>query len=301
MPVQVFTRLSPYLDQSINIDRTQNHEILSFPIPHLSHAMKANSYYFGHPEWGRGYLNACHQYEAFKSRWMAATGSWQNKIVVDIGCGPGNLYRSVRDRCGTPQLLIGVDISTGALKMAQEIGYTPILADAQNLPFVSGFADLVTLNATIHHCDDMAKVLQEAARLVRPGGLLVTDHDPQKTAWADNVIGRFFWNARLPFYRLIKRGGHTTAEEQFWSTATEAHHRPGDGLSPDFFRQTLEPLGLKVNLYPHNQQVGAEVLQGVQGRQPWNIRLVQHLSGIDPDASEGAIVLMCVAQRPSVH
>jgi ubiquinone/menaquinone biosynthesis C-methylase UbiE len=297
MPAQVFTRLAPYLDQKVSADRSQENEILSFPIPHLTHSMKANCYYFGHPEWGRNYLNACHQYESFKSRWLTATGSWQDKIVVDIGCGPGNLYASLRDRCGTPQQLIGVDISAGALKMAQEIGYTPILADAQNLPFISGFADIVTLNATVHHCDDMAKVLQEAARLVRPGGLLITDHDPQKTAWADNAIGRFLWNARLPFYRLLKRGGHSTAEEQFWSTATEAHHRPGDGVTTEFFRQTLEPLGLTVDLYPHNHQVGAEVFHGVQGRQPWNIRLVQRLSGVNSDASEGAIVIMCVARR----
>jgi len=296
MPTQVFARLCQYIDEEANIKGEQNNGILSFPIPHLTHSMKANSYYFGHPEWGKSYLNACHQYEPFKSRWLAATGSWQDKIVVDIGCGPGNLYASLRDRCGVPQQLIGVDISLGALKMAEEIGYTPVLADAQNLPFISGFADLVTLNATVHHCDDMAKVLQEAARLVRPGGLLVTDHDPQKTAWADNAMGRLLWNARLPFYRLLRRGGHTTAEEQYWSTATEAHHRPGDGVTPELFHQTLKPLGLTVNLYPHNQKVGTELFKGVRGRQPWNIWLAQRLGGINPDACEGAIVLMCVAR-----
>lgn len=297
MSVQALTQLAQYVDETASISNEGNSELLSFVIPHLTHSMKANSYYFGHPEWSRNYLNACHQYKEFKLRWLAATGSWQNKIVVDIGCGPGNLYASLRDRCGVPQKLIGVDISLGALKIAQEIGYTPVLADAQNLPFVSGFADLVTLNATVHHCDDMAKVLQEAARLVRPGGLLVTDHDPQKTAWGDNAIGRLLWNIRLPFYRLLKRGGHATPEEQFWSTATEAHHRPGAGVTPELFHQALEPMGLTINLYPHNQKVGAEVFQGVRGRQAWNMRLVQRLSGVDPDTWEGAIIIMCVAKR----
>jgi ubiquinone/menaquinone biosynthesis C-methylase UbiE len=298
MSVQVLTRLSPYLDQEAGVKPDLKTEILSASIPHLTHSMRANSYYFGHPEWGRSYLNACHQYEAFKSRWLAATGSWQDKIVVDIGCGPGNLYAALRAQCGVPQQLIGVDISAGALKMAKEVGYTPILADAQNLPFVSGFADIVTLNATVHHCDDMTKVLQEAARLVRPGGLLVTDHDPQTTAWGDNLMGRLLWNARLPLYRLLKRGGHRTAEEQFWSTATEAHHSPGDGVTIDLYRQTLEPMGLNVQIYPHNRSVGAELFQGGdRGRQPWNLRLVQRLSGVDSDAAEGAMILMCIAKR----
>jgi len=297
MSAQIFTCLSQYIDESACLNDEISRDVLSFAIPHLTHSMRANSYYFGHPEWGRNYLNACHQYEAFKSRWHAAVGSWRDKVVVDIGCGPGNLYASLRDRCDVPQMLIGVDISLGALEMAKEIGYIPVLADAQNLPFVSGFADLVTLNATIHHCDDMARVLQEAARLVRPGGLLVTDHDPQQSAWGDNAMGRLVWNARLPLHRLFGRGGHTTAEEQFWSTSTEAHHQPGDGVTSELFHQTLKPLGLTVNLYPHNHNVGAEVFQGVRGCQPWNIRLAQRLSGVNSDSREGAIVIMCVAKR----
>ena len=88
-------------------------------------------------------------------------------MVVDIGCGPGNVHASLK--C-SPQLLIGVDVSANALAMAERLGYTPLLADAHALPLVDQFADYVVLNATLHHCDDMTRVLAEAARLVRPGG-----------------------------------------------------------------------------------------------------------------------------------
>ena len=71
---------------------------------------------------------------------------------------------------GDPTMIIGVDISWNALKIAQQADYTPLLADAQNLLLKSHTADIVTLNATLHHCDDMTAVLQEAARLVKPGG-----------------------------------------------------------------------------------------------------------------------------------
>ncbi|MEH2326884.1 MAG: hypothetical protein V7K32_25630 [Nostoc sp.] len=43
----------------------------------------------------------------------------------------------------------------------------------------------------------------------------------------------WLWNLRLWLYRLIKRGGHTTAAEQTWGLATEVHHRPGDGVTPE--------------------------------------------------------------------
>ncbi|WP_242042614.1 class I SAM-dependent methyltransferase [Leptolyngbya sp. FACHB-541] len=271
--------------------------ILSFPIQNSSHSLIANSYYFGHPVWARNYLAVVHRDQKFQERWFAVTGSWQDKIVVDIGCAPGNVYASLRDRVGVPKLLLGVDVSRGGLAIAQELGYVPILADAQKLPLKSGFADLVVLNAALHHCDDMPRMLAEAARLVRPGGLLVTDQDLQQTMWCNNWIAHAIWNLRLPIYRFLKRGGHTTGEEQHWCQATEVHHMPGDGVTETFFREILEPMGFEVNLYPHNLNVGAEVLQSERGKQAWNVGLAQRLSGRDPDSVEGALVMLCVAKK----
>jgi ubiquinone/menaquinone biosynthesis C-methylase UbiE len=289
--------ISRYIAKSWIEQAFWEEDILSFPIASPSFGLEANSYYFGHPEWARNYFAAVHRDSEFQERWYAITGRWENKIVVDIGCGPGNVYASLRDRCGIPQLLIGVDVSQGGLHMAQEIGYTPVLADAQQLPFISEFADIVTLNGTLHHCDDMEKVLREAARMVRPGGILIADHDLQRTMWNDNWMARFIWKARLPIYRLLKRGGHSTADEQYWCQATEIHHTPGDGVTPEFFHQILEPIGFTVALYPHNRTAGVEALQGEPGKAAWNIRLAQRLSGVDPDSKDSALVMMCVATR----
>jgi ubiquinone/menaquinone biosynthesis C-methylase UbiE len=271
--------------------------IITFKVSRRTLALEANSYYFGHETWAKGYLRACHQYKDFKERRHTLMGSWEDKIVVDVGCGPGNVYRSLQKHCGTPRLLIGIDVAKGGLEMAQALGYVPVLADAQQLPFVSGFADIVTANATLHHCDDMEQVLREAARLVRPGGKLVIDHEPQKTMFNDNWIAKLIWNARLPLYLWMKRGGHTTAEEQYWSTATEAHHKPGDGVTPDLFYRVLEPMGFQVRLYPHNTRVGSEITQGKQGQGPWKVRLAQRLTGVNPNSASGAMMLMCVATR----
>jgi SAM-dependent methyltransferase len=285
-----------YVATQNNIDRWDK-SILICQIQNLTPAMQANSYYFGDPKWGKNYLEACHRDEKFVNLWHTVIGNWDDKIVVDIGCGPGNLYASLKERCGEPQLLVGVDISLGALKIAQQLGYTAILADAQQLPLISGFADVVIANACLHHCDDMAKTLAEAARLVRPGGILVTDHDPQCSAYNLRGLGFLLWQARLPLYRLLKRGGHSTADEQYWSTAGEVHHKPGDGVTPELYRQVLEPLGFTVKLYPHNHSLGAEVLQGNYGQAFWNFRLAQRLSGINPNTPEAALSLMCVATR----
>jgi SAM-dependent methyltransferase len=276
---------------------TWNDGILSFPIDRPSPGIQANAHYFGHPEWSKTYLDVVHRDREFQDRWFAMTGSWQHKIVVDIGCGPGNVFAALRDRCGMPEQLIGVDVAHGGLKIAAELGYTPILADAQQLPLVSEFADIVVINGTLHHCDDMEQVLREAARIARPGGLLITDHDLQKTMWCDTAIAYWIWNVRLPLYRLLKRGGHATIEEQNWMVATEVHHNPGDGVTPEFFYNILEPMGFSVKLFPHNRTVGSEVIHGKRGHSSWNIRLAQWLSGVNPDSAESALVMMCVAQK----
>ncbi|AMW29054.1 class I SAM-dependent methyltransferase [Arthrospira platensis] len=269
--------------------------IPKFTIPNYTAFVQANAEFFSHPEWAKTYFDACHRYPKFKQRWQAVSGTWDDKIVVDIGCGPGNLYASLG---GKPKLLIGVDVALGSLKMAREIGYTPVLADAHHLPFISGFADIVALNATVHHCDDMVKVLVEAARLLRPGGTLIVDHDPQLSAWNYRGLAMILYKIRLPLYRLFFRNLHIKYSERLAALKTEAHHRPGDGVTSALFYQNLRPLGFTVKLYPHNNTVGAEVVEGHFGQPPhWRYGLGQRLSGINRNTPEAALSLMCVAKK----
>jgi SAM-dependent methyltransferase len=265
-------------------------------IPRFSSAMAANSYFFGHPVWGKEYFETSHRHDMFRDRWQAATGSWDNKVVIDIGCGPGNLYATVG---GSPKALIGVDISPGALKMAKGCGYMPLLADAQNLPLADGCADLVVANATIHHCDDMAKVLAEAGRLVKPGGMLVTDKDAQSTALSLKGFGLLLREMRFFFYWIIRSKYYLSPEYRIARRATETHNnKPGDGITPDVYYKTLEPLGFEVDIFPHNHDLGIEVLAGAIGKMPWKRRLAQRMSGIDPDTPESAQSIMCIAKKP---
>jgi ubiquinone/menaquinone biosynthesis C-methylase UbiE len=261
----------------------------------LTPAIAANSYYFGHPKWAKTYYDACHRTIAFKERWQAVMGNWNGKVVVDIGCGPGNLYAALG---GSPEAIIGVDVALVALEMAQQLGYAPLLADAHQLPLSSGFADIVTLNATLHHCDDMATVLAEAARLVRPGGLLVVDHDPQLSAWNYKGLARALYNIRFWLYHWFFRDLDYEPTERQFALQTEIHHHPGAGVTAELFEQILLPLGFSLQLYPHNQTVGAELLQGEYGKFPhWRYPVGQLLSGLNPRSPEAALSLMCVARR----
>ncbi|MDQ6813570.1 MAG: class I SAM-dependent methyltransferase [Bacteroidota bacterium] len=274
---------------------TQLGSYLAFPIRDSTPGLEANVYYFNHNDWAEEYLTYCHRSDAFKSRWKAAMGgSWDGKVVVDVGCGPGNIYATIQ---GKPKALIGVDVAPGSLKIASKLGYTTVLADANDLPFKSGIADIVTLNATLHHTVDMPSVLKEAARLVKPGGVLITDHDPQFSAWNYKGAARLLWNLRLFYYRYIGHGFHKTSEQQKWGLACEIHHKPGHGVTEELFREVLEPLYFMVKIFPHNHEVGAEALQGKTGRAAFKYQLGNFLSGRNPLSKKSALTLMCVAKK----
>jgi SAM-dependent methyltransferase len=259
-----------------------------------SEAIRANAFYFSNPEWAKEYLDYCHRSEHFRQRWLAAGGDWTGKVVVDLGCGPGNVFATMG---GKPSLLIGVDVAVGSLELAVGQGYVGLLADAADVPLRSGIADIVAINASLHHCEIMKDVLVEGSRMVRPGGLLVTDHDPQLSAWDYRGLAKLLWDARPLVYRVIGRGFHKSATQQSWGLRTEIHHRPGHGVTESFFRDTLEPLGFDVKVYAHNHEVGAEALQGICGRAALKYRLGNLLSGRRPDDPASALSLMCVARR----
>lgn len=259
-----------------------------------SEAIRANATYFGNMDWAQEYLDNCHRDAHFRARWLAAGGDWSGKVVIDLGCGPGNVFATVG---GRPRLLVGVDVADGALALARAQGYEAVMADAAHTPFRSGVADIVVINASLHHCDDMQAVLREGARLVKAGGLLITDHDPQLTAWDFKGPARWMWDARLWIYRVIGRGFHKSAEQQSWGLRTEIHHRPGDGVTAGFFRDTLLPLGFDVRVHAHNHQVGAQALDGMTGPAEWKYRVGQLLSGRRPGAVGSALSLMCIARR----
>lgn len=286
-------RLRPYLKAGACV---QDGWLPRAPIRY-TRGMLANAHYFSHPKWMDDWLANVHRYPQWRERWHAVTGPLDGKVLVDVGCGPGNVLATLG---GAPRVAIGVDVAEGSLQRAAGVGYVPLQADAHDMPLATGIADIVAINGSLHHCDDMAAVLVEAARLVKPGGVLITDHDPQFTAWNFRGLAMLMWRLRVPIYRWLKRGGHAAADnEQYWALATELHHRPGDGVTETFLRGVLEPRGWRVRVLPHNHMVGAEVFDGQIGPAPWKIRMAQRLSGIRPGTPQAAMSLFCVARAPS--
>ncbi|SDY45755.1 Methyltransferase domain-containing protein [Saccharopolyspora shandongensis] len=97
-------------------------------------------------------------------------------LVLDVGCGPGNVTAQLGRAVGPAGLAIGVDVSRPMLaraartETADNVGF--IRADARDLPFPDGTFDLVTSLAALQLIPEPHEVLGGMARVLAPGGWL---------------------------------------------------------------------------------------------------------------------------------
>ncbi|MEV4224537.1 class I SAM-dependent methyltransferase [Nonomuraea sp. NPDC049725] len=99
------------------------------------------------------------------------------RVVVDVACGTGIVTTRLR-RAG--RLVAGVDRAAGmAAVAASRLPGGVVRGDAARLPFAGDSADAVTMIWLLHLLDHdtSAAVLAGAARVLRPGGTLITTVD----------------------------------------------------------------------------------------------------------------------------
>ncbi len=92
--------------------------------------------------------------------------------VLDVGCGDGHF---VQMACAEP-LDVGLDPARAALAEAKGRGSYRLLLEgsATALPFADASFQTVLSNCVLEHIPDLEAALAEIARVLRPGGRLVT-------------------------------------------------------------------------------------------------------------------------------
>ena len=149
--------------------------------------------------------------------------------VVDIGCGGGTYLRAWHDLGAAT--VTGVDSSSPILEEARAgHGHLPAVAfqlgDAAATGLPDGSADVVFERALIHHVPDLGAVATEAARLLRPGGiLLIQDRTPADVAQPGSVTHPRGWLFEV-FPRLlqVENGRRPTADAVSGTLAGAGFH-----------------------------------------------------------------------------
>ena len=98
--------------------------------------------------------------------------------ILELGCGPGDLWRENAERIPAGWNITLTDFSEGMVTAAQrnliETGcaFTFKQADAQDLPFEAGAFDAVIANHMLYHVPDRPRAFTEIRRALKPGGQL---------------------------------------------------------------------------------------------------------------------------------
>jgi len=135
--------------------------------------------------------------------------------LLDIGTGPGRLLLKLHSK--SPQLqLVGIDSSAAMVSKAKEntAGIESIEikeGNANKIPYPDNNFDIVISTASIHHWKHPTEGLNEAYRVLKPGGFalvydLVSDTPEPVMAECRREFGKFrttlFWlhSFEEPFY-----------------------------------------------------------------------------------------------------
>lgn len=95
------------------------------------------------------------------------------RSVLDLGCGTGQLLSYISN---SGMFLAGVDIAPEMIAIArQKLGEKADLrvGDAEKIPWDDDRFDAVLSTLSFHHYPDPLAVLKEAARVLKPGGVII--------------------------------------------------------------------------------------------------------------------------------
>lgn len=122
------------------------------------------------------------------------------RAMLDIGCGNGLLAKDVAERVGAASL-VGVDVKVRPEAVIEARAY-----DGLSLPFDDACFDLVTINDVLHHATEPGAVLNEAVRVLRPGGAVVIKDHFRTSALGNAVLFAMDWVGN------VADGVHVTGE-----------------------------------------------------------------------------------------
>jgi 2-polyprenyl-6-hydroxyphenyl methylase/3-demethylubiquinone-9 3-methyltransferase len=158
--------------------------------------------------------------------WMDKQIDWVGKDVLDLGCAGGFMSEALDARGAR---VTGIDPAAEAIKAARahamqagrNIRYDVGIGEA--LPYPDASFDAVVCVDVLEHVQDLAKVLAQTARVLRPGGVFLFD-----------TINRT-WLARL---------ATITMAEDILRVLPRGTHDPALFIKPQELRLALDQAGL---------------------------------------------------------
>lgn len=132
-------------------------------------------------------------------RALVRAGARPDGELLDAGCGTGGLLRRLAE--WMPGLRLGgVELSAFAVEIARERTRCPIAeGSVLALPFADASFDAITCVDVVYQLEDPVAAYREAARCLRPGGVLVVNEPAHRWLFSYHDVsvgGRHRFNRR---------------------------------------------------------------------------------------------------------
>ncbi len=198
---------------------------------------------------------------------LGRIGLASGQRLLDLGCGPGGMLERLAPDLGCAPF--GADLNQGLLRNAP--AGQVVRADGARLPFQAGVFDFVLIRLVLRHTPARERLIQEAARVLRAGGIVcavdvdeaATAFDPEPPSWpalkaalaasavrrgGDPLVGR-------KLHRLLVAAGLV-------DVTTIGLPVSSDDLPPPAFVETM--------LAPAARQIDADLLDGPAVQRGWD-------------------------------
>jgi ubiquinone/menaquinone biosynthesis C-methylase UbiE len=123
--------------------------------------------------------------------------------VLDVATGEGGYISILQRYLNSYASIIGVDASGRVIQTAQRAFQKPeihfVQMDAEQLGFGTGTFDTVNISASLHHLENVSRVLAEMKRVLKSGGkfILTEMHRDGTTEAQFNAVRIHHWAATV--------------------------------------------------------------------------------------------------------
>ncbi len=122
-------------------------------------------------------------------------GKLTGREILDLGCGAGWYTAELRSRGAK---VLPVDLDPGELALAGAPPEGSLVADAADLPLANGSVDAVLCSNLLEHCSRAPKVIDEIARILKPGGWAYVSWTNWYSPWGGHLYAPYhFLGPRL--------------------------------------------------------------------------------------------------------
>jgi len=144
--------------------------------------------------------------KAWREATLTALAIAPGSVVVDLGCGTGDLTAGARSLGARA---VGVDLSAGMLGAALRRGETTAFAraDAARLPFADASCDGAVSGFALRNFVSVETVLDDCARVVKPGGRIALLEIDRPEGGAFAALFNVYFRRVMPMLgSLVSRG-----------------------------------------------------------------------------------------------